>query len=58
MKYIPFEKFVIESNKSEVELASLLSEQIEPKINFRLSHYFSDKEFKPYEGKLRTIHSK
>ena len=54
MKYIPFDNFIIESNKSEIELTSRLSEQIEPKINFRLNHYFSDKEIKPYEGKIEN----
>jgi hypothetical protein len=54
MKFIPFDKFIIESKISESELTSLLSEQIEPKINFRLSHYFSDKKLKPYEGTLEN----
>ena len=54
MKYIPFDKFIIESKKSELELTTRLFEQIEPKINFRLNHYFSNKELKPYEGKIEN----
>lgn len=54
MKYIPFDKFIIESNKSELELTSRLSQQIEPKIYYRLNHYFSGKELKPYEGEIEN----
>ena len=54
MKYTPFDKFIIESKKSEPELTSLLLEQIEPKVNFRTNHYFSDKILKPYEGEIEN----
>lgn len=54
MKFIPFDKFIIESKKSELELTSQLLEQMEPKVSFRTNHYFSDKELKPYEGELKN----
>jgi len=54
MKYTPFDKFIIESKKSEPELTSRLLEQIEPKVNFRTDQYFSDKKLKPYEGEIEN----
>lgn len=54
MKYTMFDKYIIESKKSELELTSRLLEQIEPKVSFRTNHYFSDKELKPYEGELEN----
>lgn len=52
MRFLPFEKFTIHSKKSKLELISILHEQIEPKKHFRLSNFFSQKELKPYEGKI------
>ena len=54
MKYTPVDKFIIESNKSELELISRLQEQIEPKIYFRYHPYNSDKKLKPYEGEIEN----
>lgn len=54
MKFIPFERFTIETKKAKVELTNLLLEQIESKRNFRLKHYFSDNDLKPYEGKIKN----
>jgi hypothetical protein len=52
MKYIPFEKIIIQTKLGQPELKSRLINQMEPKVNFRTGHYFSEKEFKPYEGKI------
>ena len=52
MKFIPFDKFIIESDSSAAELRIRLSHQIEPKVNYRIGHYFSEKELKPYEGEI------
>ncbi len=35
MKYLPNDKFIIETKKVESELTTLLSQQIEPKKYFR-----------------------
>ena len=52
MKFIPFEKFTINSKIGEVELNSRLSKEIEPKKSFRIDR-FSNKELKPYEGEIK-----
>ena len=54
MKFLPFEKFIIESKKSEFELTSCLYEQMEPNIYFRLDKYLSDEKLKPYEGEIES----
>ena len=52
MKFIPFDKFTLETKKEKSELTNILLNQIEQKKHFRIKQYFSDDELKPFEGKI------
>jgi len=52
MKFIPFDKFTLETKKEKSELTDILLNQIEHKKHFRIKQYFSNDELKPFEGKI------